>query len=73
MKLIMHSFRLMIARGYVVYRVHLGSSKFDKIQSNKHEIDSWYADIKVLLDLGYQLQKKMIHLWPPFGIEQIKV
>ncbi|EWH06507.1 peptidase S9 [Pseudoalteromonas lipolytica SCSIO 04301] len=54
-------------RGYVVYRVHLGSSKFDKIQSNKHEIDSWYADSQGVVRLGISVAEKddtfMASIW----------
>ncbi|MCF7517408.1 MULTISPECIES: alpha/beta fold hydrolase [Pseudoalteromonas] len=45
-------------KGYVVYRVHLGTSDFDKVQGNKNDIGSWYADSKGVIRLGLAVEEK---------------
>ncbi|MGO3422029.1 MAG: alpha/beta hydrolase family protein [Pseudoalteromonas distincta] len=45
-------------KAYSVFKVELGDSSFDKIQRNKENIGSWYADPKGVLRLGIAIDKK---------------
>ena len=45
-------------KAYSVFKVHLGESTFDKVQRNKQEIDSWYADSSGVVRLGVAVEKK---------------
>ncbi|MEP1447687.1 MAG: S9 family peptidase [Paraglaciecola sp.] len=44
--------------GYAVFKVELSSGKYKKIQNNKHNINSWSADVNGVIRLGDAYDKK---------------